>query len=325
MSVFLSIIVPVYNAEQYIEACINSVIAQNSKELELLLIDDGSKDNSAEICLKYAREYSYIKYFKQKNSGPSIARNLGIMKATGKYVSFLDADDLLSGDYFEIVKQRAPETELLFFCHAELFSDSVSKYYKLAEKKCMNQAELNTFLLELKTNPLKIEFCNFTWNKCFSLDVIRKNNIFFPNSLRTREDEIFTNLYCSCINTCLLIPACLYYYRITDTGLTSRKKNSDQLISLSLEMLKSITWQQNDLYNFSVARAFNFFMEGASLSFMPRLLDFKAFYYQYRKNRIIKNRLLFNLSLNHNFIVSSFFFILISCLKFSKRLIKGVI
>lgn len=325
MSVLLSIIVPVYNAEQYIDACINSVIAQNSKELELLLIDDGSNDNSAEICLKYAREYSYIKYFKQKNSGPSIARNLGIMKASGKYVSFLDADDLLSDDYFDVVKQRATEAELLFFCHAELYTSNIYKYYKLAEKKCKNQAEINSFLLELKTNPLRIEFCNFTWNKCFSLDIIRKNNIFFPDSLRTREDEIFTNYYCSCINTCLLISDCLYYYRITDTGLTSRKKNSDQLISLSLEMLKSITWQHNDLYSFSVERAFNFFMDGASLCFLPRLSEYKTFYNQYRKNRLVKKRRVFNLVLNHNFIISTFFFILISWFKYSKILMKSII
>ena len=94
----ITIIIPVFNAEQYLEECINSIIEQDYdfNKIEIILIDDGSIDNSLAICKKYQKLYSNIKFISQKNSGVSVARNKGIRNANGKYLMFLDSDDFIS-------------------------------------------------------------------------------------------------------------------------------------------------------------------------------------------------------------------------------------
>lgn len=97
----VSVIVPVYNCEKYIERCIKSILAQTYSEYELILIDDGSTDNSAEICDRYAEVDACIQVIHQSNSGVSAARNNGVQKATGEYVTFVDSDDWITPDYLE--------------------------------------------------------------------------------------------------------------------------------------------------------------------------------------------------------------------------------
>ena len=91
----LSIIIPIYNVERYLNKCIDSVINQNYDDYEVLLIDDGSIDYSGKICDRYSKEYSFIKTFHKSNSGLSDARNYGITRATGEYIIFVDGDDFL--------------------------------------------------------------------------------------------------------------------------------------------------------------------------------------------------------------------------------------
>ena len=92
---YFSIIVPVYNTEQYIHQCIDSVLHQEFKDFELLLVNDGSKDKSLTICKEYAKKHSCIQVIDQENGGPSKARNTGLEHAQGKYILFLDSDDWL--------------------------------------------------------------------------------------------------------------------------------------------------------------------------------------------------------------------------------------
>ena len=89
----VSIIVPIYNVEKYLSKCLESIVNQDFFDYELLLIDDGSPDNSAEICLKFAEKDSRVKYFKKGNGGLSSARNYGIDKSSGRYIVFVDPDD----------------------------------------------------------------------------------------------------------------------------------------------------------------------------------------------------------------------------------------
>lgn len=101
----VSIIVPVYNVEKYVEKCLNSLISQSYKNIEIILIDDGSKDNSGKICDEYKRKDSRIKVVHKENAGVSEARNSGIQKATGEYLCFVDADDFVMNDYIEYMHQ----------------------------------------------------------------------------------------------------------------------------------------------------------------------------------------------------------------------------
>ena len=106
----ISIIVPIYNTEKYLKKCLDSLINQSKKELEFMLINDGSKDNSEEIIKEYKDER--IKYYKNKNQGIGKTRNFGIEKATGKYIMFLDSDDYLEKDACELLYKKAEKENL---------------------------------------------------------------------------------------------------------------------------------------------------------------------------------------------------------------------
>ena len=97
----ISVIVPVYNAEKYISRCVDSILSQNSVDFELLLVDDGSSDDSLKICKRYEKMDNRVRVFSQGNSGPSSARNLGLERATGEYITFVDSDDWIEGGFFQ--------------------------------------------------------------------------------------------------------------------------------------------------------------------------------------------------------------------------------
>lgn len=109
-----SVIVPVYNAEKYLEKCILSVIRQSYRDWELILVDDGSKDTSSQIVDDYAKKDKRVIAVHQENSGPGIARNNGIKKATGDYVIFLDSDDFIDKDYFSLLAPKAECADVVF-------------------------------------------------------------------------------------------------------------------------------------------------------------------------------------------------------------------
>ena len=108
MNVKVSVIIPVYNCEKYIEECIESLINQTLQECEFIFVNDGSKDKSEEIIKKYADKDERITLINQKNSGVSVARNVGIKKAVGEYIGFVDADDYVDSNYYEKLYNREP-------------------------------------------------------------------------------------------------------------------------------------------------------------------------------------------------------------------------
>ncbi len=102
----ISVIIPIYNAEDYVSRCIESVQAQTYNNWQMILVDDGSKDKSLEICQKYADADDRISVIHQENAGPGIARNTGIAKASGNYVVFIDSDDYIEKDYFQLLSKH---------------------------------------------------------------------------------------------------------------------------------------------------------------------------------------------------------------------------
>ena len=96
----VSVVVPIYRVEKYLRKCVDSLLQQTYKNIEIILVDDGSKDRSPEICDKYAQEYSFVSVIHKKNEGLGFARNSGLAMAKGKYVSFIDSDDSVSPEHF---------------------------------------------------------------------------------------------------------------------------------------------------------------------------------------------------------------------------------
>ena len=189
---FLTIIIPVFNAEKTISKCIESIINQNHQNFELILINDGSTDSSADICDKYASKYSQIRVFHSKNWGPGPARNKGIELSNGEYLFFVDSDDWIKkntlSDNARIASTMKPDL-IVFGYTKKMISDSTTT---------ITHSSLPDQYLESKQS-IKNELCclldqgaRFSlWNKFFNNEIILKNNIKFPDFKRS-QDMAFT-------------------------------------------------------------------------------------------------------------------------------------
>ena len=188
-----SIIIPVYNVEKYLKRCLDSVIQQKFNNFEVLLIDDGSTDRSLSICQEYANKDSRIKVFHKENGGVSTARNLGLEKAQGKWITFIDSDDWITKDYFEVLEPLMKnDYELIVFnnYHQENNNKFVtynrgfdSNYYNISDFAHLNGKNgYNDFIVLIGIVP---------WNKAYLRSVITKNNLKFDVGMSTGEDACF--------------------------------------------------------------------------------------------------------------------------------------
>lgn len=123
----ISVIIPVYNAEKYLNKCIQSILEQSYKDFEIILINDGSRDTSGEICEKYAKEYKYITVVHTQNSGPAAARKKGVECASGEYITFVDADDWLDLEMLKFLESKAREKDADFVCLGHKEVDETGK------------------------------------------------------------------------------------------------------------------------------------------------------------------------------------------------------
>ena len=144
----ISIIVPVYNTEKYLGVCLDSLISQTYKDIEIICVDDGSTDNSLQILNDYAAKDSRIKILTQKNQGPSVARNLGLEKAKGEYITFVDSDDWVSIDMCEKIYSKAIDTnaDLVLFPHSRVTNTNISLDDRL--QKLQHSVSSNIFYFE---------------------------------------------------------------------------------------------------------------------------------------------------------------------------------
>ena len=228
----LSIIIPVYNVGIYLKECLDSILLQQHDDVEIILVNDGSTDNSGEICEEYAREYAEISVFHQENGGVSNARNLGLEKARGEWVSFVDPDDFVGPDYCSFFRSVKGKNYDLVFFSLSIFS----KKGGLAEKKMEDKFYADSLsmqegIITLMRNPDNCEYFGFTVNKFFRQDLIKKNHIRFVENLTYREDELFTLDYCRYISHFFTSSKVLYHYRIDVAGsLSHREKPIGEII-----------------------------------------------------------------------------------------------
>lgn len=173
----ISIIVPSYNAEKYIDKCIKALINQTKKELEFIIINDGSTDSTEDIIKSYNDKR--IKYFKNKNQGISKTRNFGIDKAKGKYIMFVDSDDYIEIDACKKLYDRIESTN----------SDVVVSDFYIVKGDEKEKFSINSFNdTSLKDTPKLLNIVNTApWNKIYKRDLIIKNNIRFPENLKYED------------------------------------------------------------------------------------------------------------------------------------------
>lgn len=203
-----SIIVPVYQAHQYLERLITSILAQSYDKYELLLVDDGSSDGSEKICDKFSTKYKQIKTIHKENGGVSSARNCGIENAKGNYIIFLDADDYIDHDFLVDASKTIEKYQ------ADIF---VYGYYAESEKMLreflpsLSGVYDNAIFSEMIPTFIQDEAFNSVWNKVFSARIINDNNLRFC-SQKIAEDGIFVCQYLQSVSTIYFSNKSYYHY-----------------------------------------------------------------------------------------------------------------
>ena len=229
----LSVVIPVYNTEKYLRECVDSILAQTYKDHEIILVDDGSTDNSPGICAAYAEKYPFVTLIRQENKGASAARNTGISSAVGEYIHFVDSDDLLPDDgvYERISGLLDGSNQIIFsrrirFRDGERELDAVQPEY---DAKGRMQGDILNHLLSHKygltlTCPV---------NKIFKRTLLTENSLYFREGLNHEEDEWLPRVI-SCADTAWFDDGFLYKVRLREGSLSaipSEKNRTDKACS----------------------------------------------------------------------------------------------
>lgn len=214
MDVLISIVIPLHNSMNYLDRCINNILRQVNYNIELLLIDDGSTDESGHICEFYHKNDKRIKYFRQKNLGVSHARNKGIETAKGKYIIFHDSDDYLDSAILpQIPSIISNEIQLGIFNFNIVNNGKTINSIGTQESMIINIEEYYSGLI----NPKMQYYYGVVWNKLYDLDVIRKNDVRFNDELTLCEDIDFNLNYLQYIDKINLINMDFYNYEQSNT------------------------------------------------------------------------------------------------------------
>lgn len=284
---FFSIILPVYNAEKYLKECIESVIKQSYQSWELIIIDDGSTDESINIYNSYTYD-NRIKIFCQRNAGVSSARNIGLDASQGKYILFLDADDLLESNALDLIYNDINENIVDLLCYDYVMKSDCT--YIPIKKSNMHgnyigNKEINkiiTFSVKQSQWHKKEWYGNFrpVWSKCFNRDLIVKNNLKFKEELKYGEDMVFV---LSCLvnsRHVRIINHCFYIYRDNIKSVMHTRKwvNSEQgiLYFYAVENIVGNIVKESDLKDLWIETAKSDWMliSSGKLSFYNKYLAF---------------------------------------------------
>lgn len=214
----ISIIIPIYNTEQYLKECLDSVIAQEFKYWECILIDDGSSDNSGYICDLYVKQDNRFKVYHTINSGVSAARNLGISNASGKYIAFIDSDDTVDKEYLSELYMAMIDTKVeLIVCGMKLIRPSGTEINGTIENLITIGNEGANHFVELNRKSLLYG----PVVKLYRSDIIKDNKIKFPSGIQYGEDLIFNLEYLNYVTDIFTIDSVGYNYRILSSGTLS--------------------------------------------------------------------------------------------------------
>lgn len=234
----VSIILPIYNVEAYLEECIGSLLNQTLKEIEIIAINDGSTDRSKEIIDKYRHCNKNIIYLEQKNQGVSVARNLGLQYARGKYVLYMDSDDYLEHECLQLLYDKAEKTHssIVIYSHREIYE---RKQENLIVPVIINIDDTKKYKgHEVADMVLRGKFLGTPWNKLFRRDdLIREGIEFEPGRYVQDWYPIFVQIYKS--QTISFLNKPLYSYRIRETSTTGKKtqKNIDDYTHAATQII----------------------------------------------------------------------------------------
>ena len=221
----ISVVVPIYKIEKYIKRCVDSILAQDYKDIEIILVDDGSPDNCPEICNEYAAKDSRVKVIHKKNGGLISARKAGLAAASGEYACFVDGDDYIEPDMYEhiadAIKETGADCVITQFFYSYPDREQPSEYLLNKPFYSREEIEKEIFPVMLFTPP----FYSFgiypnCWTKVFRTEILKRHLNDVDNRIRLGEDAAFTY---ACIMECgslAFVDKPLYHYRVNPESMT---------------------------------------------------------------------------------------------------------
>lgn len=234
----ISIIVPVYNTSKYIAKCLDSLVNQTYKDLEIIIVDDGSYDDSYSLCQLYQKTDNRIKLFRQTNQGVSAARNLGLENVSGKYVMFVDSDDWIENDCCEIVLESIKNNrcDILMWAYFKEYDDNIVKrnmyfkdcFFEGKQVDIIQRKLLGPYGSELE-KPENMDVISTVWGKLYSITVIKDVQFVDLSFIGTYEDGLFNISVFGNAGKIGYINQELYHYRKNnrDSIVTKYKENQD--------------------------------------------------------------------------------------------------
>ena len=218
----LSIIIPIYNVEKFLNKCLSSVLKQIEKDDELILVNDGSTDNSFNICknIKEVYKKNNIILINKKNEGVAIARNTGLKKATGEYIFWIDSDDWLDDNCIKFVKNAIEKTksDIILFDFYNVNKESIKPCYIFEKSKRLNKKDI---LIDVAQDS----FSSFLWRTVVRREIYEE--IYFPEGIQMMEDFSIYHL--------LFHKAKTFYYILSNNSLSKKKKDIVSIYNISLQ------------------------------------------------------------------------------------------
>lgn len=276
----ISIIVPIYNVEKWIERCIKGLVNQDYSNLEILLVNDGSTDNSAEICKKYAKLYNNVFLLNKKNGGLSDARNFGITHSSGRYLAFVDSDDYVAKNYISSMYQALiDQGATMAMCGFSKVDEKGKILETVATHSLFNGKNISgrdvLTVLPQKDGILGV----VAWNKLYRREIFHK--ILFKNG-KLHEDEFIVAPLLYNINKIAIVDKNLYFYVQRKGSIMSLSANDKSIINASeafeerLQFYKQrsdiplyyLTIEQYRLWILSQMKYFNFFSKNKVLDYL---------------------------------------------------------
>lgn len=319
-NIIVSIIVPVYNTSNYLSKCLDSILNQTIENLEVIVVNDGSTDQSKRIIEEYCLKDSRIRAFHQKNQGVSAARNNGISSSKGEYLIFVDSDDYIHNEMLEeLVSAARKYNALITKCDVY--------YVKRNELKELDYKDDNIKSIE-STEALKQLFTIFdethfgyTHSKLYNRDFIVKNDLKFHNEMSFAEDTLFFLEACILAKSVVYIPKQLYYYNLTNVSLTRTYiKNLDS----KYELLHSALEDKMKLYNV-YTNLERYYLNFKVTGLLSILGNEARNTYSFRKKAVILWSSLKNLVSNNKNLLSNVSIDKLDKLPFKKRILFNIL
>ena len=289
MVIKVSVIIPIYNSEKYLYQCLESVTGQTLRDIEIILIDDGSTDSSYEICEKFQEQDNRIRLYRQENKGAGVARNYGIQLATGEYLSFLDSDDFFELDMLQSLYRRAKTTDAdITFCDYWEFDDVIkqdkmvpwsARKDLIPKKKVFTTYECSDGIFQLCTGA--------AWSSLYKSSLIIKNNLQF-SSLKRTNDAFFSKTALAVAEKISWVDKRLLHYRVNvQNTLAVSAEEYPYTVFYAYEQLHDFLMQKNLYYFFEKSFLNKFIVAFFSYEIGRLRYPFRFFSEQYFVDKII--------------------------------------